>query len=61
MLCVIIHRVCDFSQGVWWYAQFVESDHDKNLILKKFLKRNYSWFSLLSWRSQFLCPVLFLH
>ena len=33
-------------------------DLDKSLNLEKFSKRNYSWFSLLSWRSEFSCRVL---
>ena len=31
---------------------------DKSLDLEKFSKRNYSWFSLSSWRSEFSCIVL---
>ena len=31
---------------------------DKSLDLEKFLKRNYSWFPLSSWRTEFSCLVL---
>ena len=31
---------------------------DKSLDLEKFSKRNYSWFSLSSWRNEFSCLVL---
>ena len=34
------------------------ADIDKSLDLEKFSKRNYSWFSLSSWRSEFSCLVL---
>ena len=33
-------------------------DLDKSLNLEKFSKRNYSWFSLSSWRSEFSCLSL---
>ena len=35
-----------------------QPDLDKSLELEKFPKRNYSWFSLLSWRNEFSCLVL---
>ena len=38
--------------------QMSETDLDQSLDLEKFLKRNYSWFSLSSWRSEFSCLVL---
>ena len=39
-------------------SEMDRSDPDKNLDLEKFSKRNYSWFSLSSRRSEFTCLAL---
>ena len=41
-----------------YYLSHCQPVLDKSLDLEKFSKRNYSWFSLSSWRNEFSCLVL---
>ena len=46
------------TAATFWHCHSSQADLDKSLGLENLSERNYSWFSLSSWRNEFSCLVL---
>ena len=46
------------AAATFWDCHSSQADLDKSLDLENLSERNYSWFSLSSWRNEFSCLVL---